>query len=267
MKKARYKKPVFQLNKSESGKGWKYLVLGVLGVGGAIAGVKIWHKLSLKLENKKAAEDEDTNIASKIHAENRATWTSDDKQISLYRQVADYKATSKAYKHLSGGKDMLEDTRKHVSSGSYQQILNILGIKGGAIKASSDTAKQIQTNLLQSTWVVAKVDTRIRKSPVAGSAVFNMQSNILGTAKIGNLVGLLDKGTLHKNKGKLFYDDKNGAFFLPVLVFDNSNASKYYPAFVAIANVQVLKEQPKNITYFTLSKWQYDQTSAFNGID
>lgn len=243
-----------------------YIVLGIITIGGFFIGKKLYDNYKLGQENKKAAVDNSSNIASQIHAENRAGWTESNVQIDLYRQITDYEATQKAYKNVSGGKDMLEDTRKHISSSAYQQILNILGIKGGAIKATSQTAIDVQTGLKYYSWVTAKIDTRIRKSPKVSSQVFSMRPNIIGVAKGNTIVGLIDKATLLKNKGKLFYDDENSTFFLPVLIFDSNGFNKVYNAYVAIANVSVFKDQPKNLEYFTTSKWQYDQAYAINGF-
>jgi len=243
-----------------------YIVLGVLTIGGYFIGKKMYNAYRLAQENKKAGSDNSSNIASQIHSENRAGWTQNDVQVSLYRQITDYEATRQAYRNVSGGKDMLEDTRQHVSSGTYQQILNILGIQGGAIKPTSQAANDVQTKLMQFSWVVAKVDTRIRKSPKVGSAVFTMRPNIIGVAKGNTIVGLIDKATLLKNKGKLFYDDEHSTFFLPILIFDSNGFHNVYNAFVAIANVNVFKEQPKNREYFSVSKWQYDQAYSVNGF-
>lgn len=243
-----------------------YIVLGVLGIGGFIVGKKLYNDFRLSSENKKADTDNNSNLASQIHAENRAVWTEDSEQVSLFRQITDYNATLKAYKKVSGGKDMLEDTRKHVSSGTYQQILNIIGVKGGAVQATSQTALNVQTQLMQYLWVVAKVDTRIRKSPKVGSAVFTMRPNIIGVAKGNEVVGLIDKTALINNKGKLFYDDENNTFFLPILIFQKPDFKTVFKAFVAIANVNVFKSQPKNSEYFSAYKWQYDQAYSVSGI-
>ena len=243
-----------------------YVVLGVLTVGGLIVGKKMYDAYKLAHENKKVGTDNSSNIASQIHSENRAGWTKNDVQVSLYRQITDYPATQLAYKSVSGGKDMLEDTRQHISSGSYQQILNILGIKGGAIKPTSQAATNVQTNLIHYSWVVAKIDTRVRKSPKADGAVFTLRPNIIGVAKGNTIVGIIDKLTLLKNKGKLFYDDEHSTFFLPVLIFDSTDFKYVYNAYVAIANVSVLMEQPNNLDYFTISKWQFEQAYSVNGI-
>lgn len=251
---------------STGGNSALYIVLGVLTIGGYFIGKKLYDDYRLAKENKKAANDNSSNIASQIHSENRAGWTQNDVQVSLYRQITNYEATRQAYINVSGGKDMLEDTRKHVSSGTYQQILNILGIQGGAIKPTSQTAIDVQTKLMQYSWVVSKVDTRIRKSPKVGSAVFTMRPNIIGVAKGNSIVGIIDKASLVRNKGKLFYDDENSTFFLPVLIFDKDGFRKVYNAYVAIANVNVFKEQPKNLDYFSIYKWQYDQAYSVNGL-
>lgn len=246
---------------SGKGKTALYVVLGIATIGGIYFGKKWYDKYKLGQENKKADTDDNANLASQIYAENRATWTSDDKQVELYKQLTDYKEARASYKKAHG-LDMLEDTRKHVSSSTYQQILNILGIKGGAIKPTSQAAQNVQTNLMQYSWVVAKVDTRVRKSPKVSSAIFTTKPNIIGVAKSGALVGIIDKQALLDNKGKLYYDDEHNTFFLPVFVFDKSNAKKIYKAFVAIANVNVLKDQPKGIEYFTVYAFQYNNASS-----
>lgn len=239
-----------------------YIVLGIIAVGGSIYFGKQWYDgYKLGQENKKADTEESANIAAQIHSENRATWTSDSKQIELYRQINDYQATRASYKKAYS-LEMLEDTRKHVSSGTYQQILNILGIKGGAIKPTSQTAQNVQVDLLNYSWVVAKIDTRIRKSPKVSSSVFTTKPNIIGVAKANTLVGLVDKQTLLTNKRKLFYDDKNNTFFLPVLLFSRNDAKKVFKAFVAIANVNVLKEQPKGIEFFSFYEFQYNNANS-----
>ena len=243
-----------------------YVVLGVLTVGGLIVGKKMYDAYKLAQENKKADTDNSSNIASQIHSENRAGWTENNVQVNLYRQITDYQATRSAYKNVSGGKDMLEDTRKHVSSSSYQQILNILGITGGAIKPTSQTATNVQMDLIHYSWVIAKVDTRIRKSPKADSAVFTLRPNIIGVAKGNTIVGLIDKLTLIKNNGRLFYDDEHSTFFLPVLIFNSNDLKKTYPAYVAIANVTVLIEQPKNLDYFKASERQFEQAYSVSGL-
>lgn len=247
--------------------GAKYLVLGVLGVVGYFKAKSWYDDYKLKQENTKAAEDNSTNIASQIHAENRATYTEDSVQIGLYRQITDYKKTKEAYNNVSGGKDMLEDTRKHVSSGAYQQILNIIGIKGGAVQATSQTSQEVTNTKKVFPWVVAKVDTRIRKSPKAGSAVFTLRPNIIGVAKANTIVGIIDKATLQKNGGKLFYDDANNAFFVPILIFNNRDVRKYYPAFVAASAINVFEKQPKNLHLFLISEFAYTQAYATSGVD
>lgn len=251
---------------SGGGAGVKYAVLGIITIGGVIVGKKMWESYKLSKVNKVAAQDSNSNIASQIHSENRATWTSDTTQIELFRQITDYKKTVEAYKSVSGGKSMLEDTRKHVSSGTYQQILNILGSKGGAVQATSQTSKDVQANLMMLSWVVAKVDARIRKSPKVESAVFTLRPNIIGVAKGNMIIGIIDKKTLLNNKRKLFYDDEHNTFFLPVLVFDQSDARKYYPAFVAIANVNVFKDQPKQAELYRINSKDYVQANSINGI-
>ncbi len=243
--------------KDGKGKAVLWVVLGLATVGGIYYGKKWYDDYKLGKENKKADTDDNANIASQIYSENRATWTSDDKQVELYKQISDYKVARESYKKAHS-LDMLEDTRKHVKSSTYQQILNILGIKGGAIKPTSQTAQNVQSNLMQYSWVVAKIDTRVRKSPKVSSAVFTLKPNIIGTAKQGMLVGLVDKQALLDNKGKLFYDDENNTFFLPVLLFEKGNLKKLYKAYIAIANVNVLKLQPKGLDYFLVSAFQFN---------
>lgn len=250
-----------------TGSGVKYLVLGVLGVVGIYKAKSWYDEYKLKQQNTKAAEDPNGNIASQIHSENRATYTEDSKQINLYRQITDYKKAQAAYLNSSGGKDMLEDTRQHVSSGAYQQILNIIGIKGGAITANSQTSQEVTTTKKVFPWVVAKVDTRIRKSPKAGSAVFTLRPNIIGVAKANTVIGIVDRATLQKNGGKLFYDDTNSAFFVPVFIFNNKDAKKYYPAFVAASAINVFEKQPKHLPLFLVSEFAYTQAYATSGID
>lgn len=251
---------------SAGGGNAKYIALGVLTLGGYFVYKKWNDDRLIKQNNTQAAEDNSANLASKIHSENRATYTEDSIQLDLFRQITDYKKTQEAYLKASSGKDMLEDTRKHVSSGAYQQILNILGIKDGAIKATSQTAKDIQNNATQATWVVAKVDARVRKSPIAGSAVFTIRPNVIGVAKGNTTIGIVDRQTLKKNNGKLFYDDKNSTFFLPVLVFDDKDAHHYYTAFVAVSTVNVVKDQPKQLPLFRVSAFAYAQAYATSGI-
>lgn len=245
----------------------KTIVGGLLLAGGLYYLKQKWDSYQVAKENKKAGEDPNVNIASQIHSENRATYTENDVQIGLFRQITDYKKTSDAYKIISSGKDILEDTKPHVSSGTYQQILNIIGIKGGATKATSQASTEVQTNLKAFTWVVSKVDARIRKSPKAGSAVFTMRPNVIATAKGNSIIGIIDKATLLKNGGKLFYDDANNTFFLPILVFDKDDPRKYYPAYVAISNVNVFKDQPKQLTFFRISAMSYQQAYAVSGIE
>lgn len=244
----------------------KYLALGVLTLGGYFFYKKWNDDRLLKQNNQQAAEDNSANLASQIHDENRATYTEDSVQIGLFRQITDYKKTQEAYLKASGGKDLLEDTRKHVSSGAYQQILNILGAKGGAIKATSQTASNVENKSVQASWVIAKVDARIRKSPKAGSAVFTIRPNVIGVAKANTIVGIIDRATLKQNGGKLFYDDKNSTFFLPVLVFDDKDARHYYPAYVAVSTVNVVKDQPKQTPLFRVSAFAYSQAFATSGI-
>lgn len=239
-----------------------YVFLSVVTIGGIWLGKHYYDAYRLGKANEKAASDNSHNIASQIHSENRAGWTKDSVQVGLYRQITDYIATHTAYKEVSGGKDMLEDTRLHVSSGTYQQILNILGLKDGAIKATSTEADQIKNQLMQVNWVVAKSDVRIRKSPRVDSAVFTTRPNILGVASGSMLIGLIDKPALVRNKGKLFYDDKNSTFFLPVLIFDKSDLRKYYSGFVSIANVNLFKDQPKTPSQFRISQTTYSTTYA-----
>jgi hypothetical protein len=245
----------------------KYIALGVLTLGGYFFYKKWNDDRLLKQNNTQAAEDNSANLASQIHAENRATYTEDSVQLGLFRQITDYKKTQDSYLKASGGKDMLEDTRKHVSSGAYQQILNILGIKGGAIKATSQAATDVQSNPNKPSWVVAKVDARIRKTPKAGSAVFTLRPNIIGTAKGNTLIGFVDQATLKKNGGKLFYDDENSVFFLPVFVFDDKNMRRYYTAYVAVSTVNIYKDQPKTLPFFRVSESAYTQAYATSGIE
>ncbi len=246
--------------KDNKGKTVLWVMLGIATLGGIYYGNKWYNNYRLKKENKKVGSENDTNIASQIHSENRAGWTEGNIQLDLYRRIENYKDTVNSYKEVSEGKDMLEDTRKNVSSGTYQQILNIVGVKGGAIKPTSQTAQNVLNELLKYSWVVAKVDTRVRKSPKVSSAIFTTKPNILGTATQGNLIGLIDKQTLFENKKKLFYDDEHNTFFLPVIIFDKSNMNKYYKAFVAIANVSVYKDQPKGLDYFKIYSFQYNNT-------
>lgn len=244
----------------------KYIALGVLTLGGYYVFNKWNDERLLKQNNQQAAEDNSANLASQIHDENRATYTEDSVQIGLFRQITDYKKTQEAYLKASGGKDILEDTRKHVSSSAYQQILNILGIKGGAIKATSQTASDVQNKSTQASWVIAKVDARVRKSPKAGSAVFTIRPNVIGVAKASTIVGIIDRATLKQNGGKLFYDDKNSTFFLPVLVFDDKDARHFYTAYVAVSTVNVVKDQPKQTPLFRVSALAYSQAYATSGI-
>lgn len=240
-----------------------YIILGIAALGGGIYFGKQWYdKYKLGEESKKADTDRNANLATQIYSENRATWTSDDKQIELYRQINDYQATRTSYKNAYS-LEMLEDTRQHVRSGTYQQILNILGLKGGAIKPTSQAAQNLQVDLMNYSWVVAKVDSRIRKSPKVTSAVFTTQSNIIGVANANTLIGIVDKQSLLANNKKLFYDDKNSTFFLPVFIFSRNNAKKVYKAFVAIANVNLLKEQPKGLDFFSFFEFQYNGANAF----
>ncbi len=234
-----------------------YLLLGVATIGGLYYGKKWYDNYKLEQENKKADSDDNANLASKIYAENRATWTSDDKQLELYKGITDYNAVRMSYKKAHN-LDMLEDTRKHVSSGTYQQILNIIGIKGGAIKPTSQAAQNVQNSLMEYLWVVAKIDTRVRKSAKVSSAIFTTKPNIIGVAKSGAVIGIIDKQAILENKGKLYYDEQHNTFFLPVIVFDSVTVKKSYKAFVAIANVNVLKTQPTGASLFTVSAFQYN---------
>ena len=251
---------------SGGGSGVKYAVIGVVTIGGFIVAKKMWEAHRLSQVNKEVADDRHSNIAVQIYSENRSTWTSNSKQIELFRQITDYKKTVKAYEKISGGKSIIEDTRKHVSSSTIQQILNILGIKDGAVEATSQTSMDVQNNFMLYSWVVAKVDSRIRKSPKVESAVFTLRPNIIGVAKGNMIIGIIDKKALFNNKRKLFYDDEHNTFFLPVLIFDSSDARKYYPAFVAIANVNVFKDQPKQAEFYRISSRDYLQANSINGI-
>ncbi len=251
----------------EAGSTTKLLLLSALGIFGFYKANAWYDENNLKKENSKAAEDNSSNIASQIHAENRANYTEDSVQIGLFRQITDYKKTKDAYLNSSKGLDMLEDTRKHVSSGAYQQILNILGIKGGAIQAQSQTAKDVQQPSSKFNWVLAKVDTRIRKSPKAGSAVFTLRPNVIGTAKAGTIIGIIDKITLAKNKGKLFYDDENSVFYIPVLVFNNKDSRKYYTAYVSASSINVFEKRPENSPMYLISEFTYNQAFAVSGIE
>ncbi|MBS1635234.1 MAG: hypothetical protein JST26_04870 [Bacteroidetes bacterium] len=244
----------------------KVVALGILTFGGYHL-YKNWKAdKDLKETNSHAAEDNSANIASQIHSENRATYTEDSVQISLFRQITDYKKTQEEYLKASGGKDILEDTRKHVSSGAYQQILNILGIKDGAIKPTSQAAQDATVNLKKYSYVVAKVDARVRKSPKAGSAIFTLRPNVIGTAKANTVVGIIDKATLQKNGGKLFFDDENSVFFLPILIFNAQNPRKYYTAYVALSNVNLFETRPKQLPLFLVSDFAYTQAYATSGI-
>lgn len=247
--------------------GTKTILASALAIGGFFYAKNWWESYQQSKENKKAAEDNTVNIASQIHSENRATYTEDNIQIGLFRQITDFQKTSDEYKLVSKGKDILEDTRAHVSSGAYQQILNIVGVKGGAVKPTSQTSKDVQSNIMKFSWVVAKVDARIRKSPKAGSAVFTIRPNIVGTAHANTIVGIIDKQSFVKNGGKLFFDDENNVFFLPILVFDSNDIRHYYSAYVAVSNVNVFKEQPKQLPLFRLSSWAYTQAFATSGIE
>lgn len=239
-----------------------YVFLSVLTIGAYWVGKNYLETLRLAKANGQVGTDNSYNTASQIHSENRAGWTEGSVQVGLYRQISDYKATQAAYREISKGKDMLEDTRQHVSSGTYQQILNILGLKDGAIKATSTEAEQIKNQLMQVNWVVARSDVRVRKSPKVDSAVFTTRPNILGVARGGQTIGLIDKPALIRNKGKLFYDDKNSTFFLPVLIFDSSDLRKYYSGFVSIANVNLFKDQPNSSNRFLISSSTYLSTYA-----
>ncbi len=262
-----HKESAEQLHGVAVSSGAKYLALGVLGVVGYFKAKSWYEDYKLKQQNNKAGEDNSTNIASQIHSENRATYTEDSVQIGLYRQITDYKKTKDAYSNVSGGKDMLEDTRKHVSSSAYQQILNIIGIKGGAVQATSQTSQEVVNTKKTFSWVVAKVDARIRKSPKAGSAVFTIRPNIVGVAKANTIIGIVDKQTLNKNGGKLFYDDEHNTFYVPVLIFNNKDVKKYYTAFVAASAINVFEKQPKNLHLFLVSEFAYSQAYATSGID
>ena len=221
-----------------------------------------------------AASDQPTNLANQIYAENRATLTSDSKMVDLYNQITDYKATKDAYTKVSLGKDMLADTEKHVSSSTYQQLLNILGIKGGSKKASSKTVaasvKVVSSAKVTAKWLKTKVDTRIRKTPVAistTSAILHFsKTNIVGSVPANTTVGFIDITTLSKNGNQPFYDSKNDVYFLPVLVFDKKDLNKQYTVYVAASTVDEFDSMPPGSKLLKINQADYDGAKSVSGL-
>ena len=248
-----------------SGKLIPYVIGGVLLVGAAVYAEKAWQKYRIAKENSKAAQDPNVNLAAQIYSENRAWYTEDSVMIDLFRQVKDYKAVKESYKVY--GKDLLSDTRSHVSSGAYQQLLNILGNKAGGVKAGSGTSQQAVQVSSKPQWLVTKVDARLRKTPKAGSAVLTLRSNIIETISTNMTVGFIDTLALRNNGGKLFYDDENNTFFIPVRVFDSKDIKKTYPVYIASSNVTIVADTiPKDKDLVRISAMQYNAAYAVSGL-
>ena len=250
--------------------------LGIVGVGGFFV-YKHIHDAKLAADqaaaNTEAGSDQPTNLANQIFAENRSTYTSDDKIVSLFNQISDYKATQAAYTKISLGLDLLADTEKHVHSATYQQLLNILGIASGAKKATSTV---VADSLVKTTskpgekvtakWLVTKADARIRKTPFAETkthAYLHLgASNIIATVPTNTVVGFVDALALVKNGNKPFYDTKNDTYFLPVLMFDKKNAGKTYPVYVAASSVTSFDARPAGTATFKITQSDYDSAKA-----
>lgn len=238
-----------------------WVIGGVAALGAAWYFKSWWDDYKMAQLNKKAATDPNANIASQIYSENRATYTEDNKVIDLFRQIRDFNAVNALYKDT--GKDLLIDTRKHVSSGAYQQILNIIGIKSGAVSTTSDTSQQATSTAKYPQWLISKTDVRLRKSPKAGSAVFTLRPNVISTVRNNMIVGFVDHAAIKRNGGKLYYDDENSVFFIPVLVFDAANIKKTYPAYIASSAVYIEETNyPKNKELLRISSWTYNTAYA-----
>ncbi len=247
--------------KTGSGNTGIWVIGGVAVLGAAWYFKGWWEDFKMARLNKKAATDPNANIASQIYGENRATYTSDDKMVSLFRQIRDFEAVNNLYKET--GKDLLSDTRKHVSSGTYQQLLNIIGIKSGAVSATTSTSQQVITKGKYPQWLISKTDVRLRKSPKAGSVLFTMRPNVITTVRSNHIVGFVDHAAIKRNGGKLYYDDENSVFFIPVLVFDADNVKKTYPAYIASSAVYIEETAyPKNRELLRVSAWNYNRAYA-----
>ena len=252
---------------------------GALILGAGYLAYNHFHNAALQADQTKqndvAATDQPTNLANQIYAENRSGYTSDSKQVDLYNQITDYKATKDAYTKVSLGRDMLADTQPHVSSKTYQQILNILGIKGGSKKATSDTVKQATKATPAATtkakWLVTKVDTRIRKTPKADSLTSSVlhfsKSNIIGSVPAKTTIGFVDLATLAKNGNKPFYDSKNDVYFLPVLVFDKKDLNKQYTVYIAASTIDEFDSVQPGTKLLKINESDYNGAAATAGIN
>lgn len=252
-----------------------FLFGGVLLLGGGYMVYTKMHDAKLaadqSAQNDQAGTDQPTNLANQIYAENRATFTSDDKMVTLFNEIADYKATKDAYTKISLGNDLLADTEKHVHPATYQQLLNILGIKGGSKVATSAvvkaaTAKAKPGAAVTAKWVVTKTDTRVRRTPFAGtktSAYLHLSaSNIIQTVPAKTTVGFIDVATMAKNGNKPFYDTKNDTYFLPVLVFDKDNLNKQYTVYVAASTIDEYDSIPPGAAMLHIKSGDYTSAKA-----
>jgi len=240
--------------KSDSSIATKLIGAVVVLIGGYFAYSKISTMIADKKrsgEYEKTGEDSNSNLAAQIYSEYKAFWVSDDKMIELFRQISDYKAVKAAYTKLSGGRDMMEDVRSHVKSGAMQQILNIIGVKGGAKGTTSSQSNDILTLLknrkqgedINRYLVTTKDGARLRKSAKVDSILswktITTGNNIIASLNKDMVVGLVDYITIKANGGKLLYDDSANVFFIPVLVLNNSGAFKN--CVIAASNVIVKK--------------------------
>lgn len=238
------------------------LIIGTIASVGYF-GKKAFDKYQASKTNKEAGSDENVNIANQILAENESTVTNDSKIVELFQQIADYNKVKTAYSKISAGKDLLTHTKSGVSSSTYQEILNILGIKGGSKKPQTVTSKTLLNfnDASKPFWIISKEAVRVRKTPKKISAL-SLNSNTIKTTGVDEIVGFLDKAAIINNGRKLFYDSAEDIYFVPIKI---KAGLKFKPAYVAASGIKFVESEkaPSN-KWFQVTEQFYN---GFKGVE
>lgn len=206
-------------------------------------------------QNEKAAEDPHVNLANRLWAERKDYVVTDSVVISLFREITDYNAVKAAYKTASGGADLLQDFQPYVSAATFQQLQEIIGVKGGAKTTTSTTSndllafikKRVAAKDFSPIYLISTSDIRVRKTPVkqAGfdvSEIFSTAenpTNIVQVAKAGVVLGFVDINAVVRNGYKYFYDDENKVWFIPMQSADAVQKwKKTYPLYAAASEIK-----------------------------
>ena len=234
------------------------------GIGAIVLGAAIWKARSMYMEAQanneadKSTTDANSNAAEQLHEVIDTSWgakflgTKDSSVLTILAQVTDIEAVKTKYKTITQGSDLIEDMRKGMKGANFTKAMNMLGVKSGIIKPVSATGIKA-SNQTKAMFAVAKVDARVRKTPVLTSTFNIFNNNVIGVAKTGFVAGIT-------TGAKPVMDTTNNVFFLPIKVIlsDNTTAN----AFVAVSNVDLFEKRPDDNKIFSVAKSDYDKASS-----